>query len=87
MAEVAHTRQNHRQPMFIRRFDDLCVANGPARLDDGSDSGLRSRIKTVPEREEGVRGHHAPFTGSCAFMAASFTLSTRLICPAPMPTV
>ena len=56
------------------------------------------RLQPVGEREERVRGDDAalrqrphtarpPCAASSAFQAAMRAQSTRLICPAPMPTV
>jgi hypothetical protein len=50
----------------------------------------RRCVDAVAEREEGIRGHHASGNlqiGCSAFQAAICALTTRLICPAPMPIV
>ena len=52
------------------------------------DPGLDRELRAVGEREEGVGGHDRRPSGQTrAFSIASRTESTRLICPAPMPTV
>src|SRR5687768_13314795 len=59
MAEMAHARQDHRKPMFIRRLDDFSVANGAAGLNDSGYPCLSRGIKAVTEWEKRVGRHHA----------------------------
>ena len=35
VSKMPHACQNHRHPMFIRGFDDFCISDRSARLDDG----------------------------------------------------
>src|SRR5262245_40097185 len=56
---MAHARQYHRQPMFIRGLDDLSIADGTSRLYDRRNPGLRCRIQSITEGKEGIRCHHA----------------------------
>ncbi len=68
-------------------FDDLGVADGAAGLNDGGRSGLGDGLKAVGERKERVGGCNGSGQGRTAFMAPKRAASTRLIWPAPMPTV
>ena len=74
--------------MLIGSLDDLVVPNRPTGLNYCRYSGLRRFIDTVPERERMHRKpRQLPLAVGCAFWILSFTESTRLICPAPTPTV
>jgi hypothetical protein len=77
MPEVPHARKHHGEAMFVGRGDDFLVAHRTARLDDGGRARLDRRQQAVGEGEEGVGGDDR----------ASGPESTRLIWPAPMPTV
>jgi hypothetical protein len=57
MPEVPHARQDHCQALVVSGLDDLRVAHGAARLNDGGGSGFGSREQTVGEWEEGIRGN------------------------------
>src|SRR4051812_6371393 len=63
VSEVSHSRQYHRQSMFIGGGDDLRVANRAARLDDTRSPCPSRLIQAIPEGEEGVRGHGAALEG------------------------
>ena len=85
------------RPRCVGRRDHLLVAHRAARLDDGGGAGLGRRQQPVGEGEEGVRGDDRArgqrlaqprrLGGVRALQAAMRAESTRLICPAPMPTV
>ena len=88
MPEVPHPREQHRHPLLVGGGDHLVVALAAAGLDHGGDPRPGQDVQAVAEGEEGVRGGDAcPATGSCAFSIARRQESTRLIWPAPMPTV
>src|SRR4051812_45664593 len=55
MPEMAHAREDHRQPVLVRRGDHLVVAHAAARLDDRACARLRDDVQPVAEREEGIR--------------------------------
>ena len=62
----------------------------PAGLDHRPDAVLGRDVEAVAEREERVGGHHCArrlSPSSRAFIAAIRVESTRLIWPAPTPTV
>jgi hypothetical protein len=95
--EVAETGEHHGEAGRVGGGDDLLVPQGSARLDDRRRAGIDGGLKAVGEGEEGVRGgDRAPppsFTASfavaasSAFQAAIREESTRLIWPAPTPSV
>ena len=91
MPEVPPSREHHRHAVLVGGGDDLGVPHRTARLDDGGRSGGRDRVESVAERKERVRAATAPRSRSvrfrAAFMTATFTASTRLICPAPIASV
>ena len=67
--------------------DDVLVLYGSAGLNDGGCAGGGDGFETVGEWEEGVEAATVPWSGRTAFCAPNFAASTRLIWPAPMPTV
>ena len=98
MPEVAHAGEDHGKALVVGGGDHFLVAHRAARLDDGGGAGFGGRKQPVGEREEGVRGDdraarqrlaRSPLAvaASAAFSAAMRAESTRLIWPAPMPTV
>src|SRR5688500_19915769 len=54
MQEVASPGKDHREPVTVRRLDDLIVAYGATRLDDSLYAGIGQRLHAVGERKEGV---------------------------------
>ena len=96
--EVAHAGEDHGQARLVGGGDHLVVAHRAAGLDHRGGAGLGRGQQAVGEGEEGVggddrsparaaRSRPAAFAASSAFQAAMRAESTRLICPAPMPTV
>jgi hypothetical protein len=85
------------RPGRVGGGDHLVVAHRAARLDDRGRARIDRRLQAVGEREERVGGDHralgqrlgepAASAASAALRAAMRELSTRLIWPAPMPTV
>src|SRR5690554_5151406 len=57
VAEVPHTGEDHGNAMLVSCVDHFLVSHGTAGLDNGRDTRCGSRINTIPEWEEGVRGH------------------------------
>ena len=94
---MAHAGEHHGDAVLVGGGDDLVVAHRAARLDDGGGAGLDGREQAVGEGEEGVRGDDRALGqrlgqagglgGVDALRAAMREESTRLIWPAPMPTV
>ena len=69
-----------------------CVAHRAPRLHHGGGAGRRHRVEAVAERKERVRRgdrslERVDGPAASAFIRATFTASTRLICPAPMASV
>ena len=90
MPEVAPAGERHRDPGPVSRRDHRVVADRAAGLDDGGDAGRGRGLEAVGEGEEGVRGERRSVgcpALAAALRTASSTESTRLIWPAPMPTV
>ena len=98
MPEVAHAGEDHGEALVVGSGDHFLVAHRSARLDDGGGAGLGGRQQPIGERKEGVRGNDGAArqrlarsptrcAASAAFSAAMRAESTRLIWPAPMPTV
>ena len=56
VAEVPHSREDHRQSGFVGGGDDLVVADRTARLDHRRRARFDRGKQPVGEREEGVRG-------------------------------
>ena len=90
MPKVAYTGEHHGQPVLVRRGDDFGVAHAAAGLDDRARAGAHDHVEAIPERENASDATTEPANSSlalCALMAAMRAESTRLIWPAPTPTV
>ena len=91
MPEMPYASEHHGDAMLVCGGDDFVIADAAARLDDGARAGVDDDVEPVAKREEGVGGDDRIGRGSspafCALMAAMRAESTRLICPAPTPTV
>ena len=61
VSKMPHARENHRHPMFIRGFDDFCISDRSAGLNDGCNTDFGCGIEAIAEREEGVRSHDTTF--------------------------
>ena len=85
--KVSAAREHHRQSPFVRGGDHFGVPDGAARLHDGGRARIGDGIEAVPEREERVGGGDGARERAAAFITATFTASTRLICPAPTASV
>ena len=58
--EVPLAGEHHRQAVFVGRRNHFGILHRPARLHDGGRTGGRDRVQSVTEREERIRGGHAP---------------------------
>src|SRR5690606_38591638 len=58
MAEVTHSRKDHRNSGFVGRIDDFRIAHRATRLDHGGDADGGGVVQAVAEREEGIGGHY-----------------------------
>ena len=89
--EVAHAGEHHRDAVLVGGGDHLVVAHGAARLDHGDGAVVGDDVEAVAEREERVggddRARERRGPRCSAFIAAMRVESTRLIWPAPMPSV
>src|ERR671919_811690 len=56
--EVPGAGQDHGHAVLIGRLEDLLIPDRPTWVDHGPDAGRGGPVDAVPEREEGVRGHH-----------------------------
>ena len=85
---MAAPREDHGQPALVRGGNHLGVLDRAARLHDGRRAGLRDGIEPVPEGKNASDATTLPFSDpGAAFITATFTESTRLICPAPTASV
>ena len=97
MPEMADAGEHHRQSALVGSFDDVVIAHRSARLNDRSDASFRRGNETIGKRKEGIGRNDrtdgqrlfepCAFAASAAFHAAIRAESTRLIWPAPTPTV
>ena len=75
---------------LIRRRDHFGIAHRAARLNGRRGTGFGCRLQSICKGEKGVAANHAALEAnlaSLAFHTANRLESTRLICPAPMPSV
>ena len=87
--EMPHPGKNHRHSQLIRRRNHVRVAHRPTRLDHRVAPALplpplhpeTEKMRPTPPRYPSAHRFVA------ALITAIFTESTRLICPAPTPTV
>ena len=56
---MSNAGENHSDTVFVRRLDDIVVADRAARLDDVGSAALARALDIVAEGEKGVRadGH------------------------------
>jgi len=57
VTEMTHVREDHRHAMFVGGVDDFLIAHGATGLDHTGDSGSRSGINAIAEREECIGCH------------------------------
>ena len=98
MPEVAHAGEHHRHAALVGGGDHLLVAHRAARLDHRRGAGLGAASRPSAKGKKASEATTEPLVrGSAsagrlrapprAFQAAMRAESTRLIWPAPMPTV
>ena len=87
VAEVAYAGKDHRQAQPVGGFDDFRIALRAAGLDDGGGAGFGDFFDAIGKGKKASEAATVPFSGSWAFIAPILAESTRLICPAPTPTV
>src|SRR5437870_3377592 len=54
MAKMTYASEHHGQPKPIRRRDDVCIAYGPARLDDRGNAMPGCFLDAVGKRKERI---------------------------------
>ena len=84
--EVPHPGEHHRQPQPVRRRDHFIIAHRSARLNHRCNPVFRGFLQAIGKGKKASDASTVPFNGSIAFIAPTFTESTRLICPAPTLT-
>ena len=87
MPKVPHAGEYHGQAQAVGSVDDLLIAAGAAGLDDGGGAVAGDFFDTVGKGEKASEATTVPLSGSRAFEAPIRAASTRLIWPAPTPTV
>ena len=90
MPEMPRASEGHGQIPFIRRRDDFCVAHRTSRLNRSRRTRFRRRNQTIRKWEKRVAANHTALQrelGLARLQTAIRLASTRLICPAPMPSV
>src|SRR5450759_1898729 len=60
MAKMADASEHHCKAKPIRRGDNVRIAYGTARLDDGGNAMAGRFLDTVGKRKEGVGGEDSP---------------------------
>ena len=86
--EMPPAREHHRQALLVGGGDHFGVAHRAAGLHDGGRAGGGDRVEAIAERKERVRrGDGSGQRAGRAFITATLTASTRLICPAPTASV
>ena len=58
MSKTALSREDHRDVSGVAAVNDIPIADGTARLDNGGDAFADADLGAVTEREERI-GHHA----------------------------
>ena len=88
---MAHAGEHHRDAALVRGGDHLVVAHAAARLDHGDRAVVGDDVEAVAKRKERVgrddRAGERQARAAAALIAAMRVESTRLIWPAPMPSV
>jgi hypothetical protein len=90
MAEVPHAGEHHRHAVLVGGGDDLLVAHRAAGLDDRRDAvvaALSMPSRNGKKASEAITAPRTSRPACSALMAAMRAELTRLICPAPTPTV
>ena len=91
VAEVAHAGEDHGDAVLVRGRDHFRVAHAAAGLDHRGGAGFGQR-RRAPSRNgknasDATTEPSSERPASAALIAAMRALSTRLICPAPTPSV
>ena len=86
MPEHPDPGEHHGHAVLVRGLDDLFVPDAPARLDDGGSAVLAASSTPSRNGKKASEAMTEPLAFSPALWQAIMELSTRDICPAPMPT-
>ena len=91
MPEMPTTGKHHGDAALVGGGDHFVVAHAAAGLDHRDGAGVGDDVEAVAKREEGVgrdnRAGERQVRHCCALIAAMRAESTRLIWPAPTPSV
>ena len=90
MTEMSNTCECHGDTMFVRSGSHFLVTDAAAGLNDCGCACFDDDVQSVPEREKRIRRYNRLCQceiGLLCFDDAMRALSTRLICPAPIPMV
>ena len=61
MLEMANSRKDHRQTVFVCRRDNFFVSDRTAGLNDRRNAVFRGFVHAVAEREKSIRSKHGIF--------------------------
>ena len=87
MSKMPHPSKDHRQPQPVRGFDDFGIVYGASGLNGWLWLHSGNFLYAIGKGKEGSDAATVPLSGSTAFIAPILQESTRLIWPAPTPTV
>ena len=87
MQEMTPAGEDHRESRAVGGLDDFVVAHGAAGLDDGAMPALARASTPSAKGKKASLAATDPRALSPAFFTAISEESTRLIWPAPTPTV
>ena len=88
MAEMPPPRKHHRQPVLVGGGNDVRIFHRAARLNDGGRAGDATASRPSRNGKNASDAATLLFGDpGAAFITATLTASTRLICPAPTASV
>ncbi len=88
MPEMPAAGEHHREAALVGGCNHLRITHRSSRLHDSRGAGVGQGVEAVAERKERIgRNRRSREEPGAAFITATFTASTRLICPAPTASV
>ena len=87
MMEQPDAAERHRNAVLVAGVDHLCVADGAARLHNGSHAAAACALNVVAEREKGItaKADTGLSIQPCAF-SSGFTVQIRSAAPSLLPS-